>query len=455
MLAVSEEYLEWEDDEESREIHLTVPQTEFTLSNDKYPLFLAGFGSGKSLCMVVNILRDLEYPGANIGAYAPTYDLLSLITAPYLEEQLSIAKIPYKFNKNQNMIHVEGYGNIIMRSLDNPARIVGYQVFRSHIDEIDTLPTKKARDAWNKVIARNRQKVYVRDNNGRRIPIGKGPDGRVIYKTHLNRVSGYTTPEGFSFCYQQWEKEPKDGYKIYRASTYSNAHNLPEDYIDSLKSTYPPELVDAYINGYFVNLVGERVYRNFDRELNLSRETVQPGDSLYIGMDFNVIHGAAIIHVLRDGGRTVHAVDEIHDAYDTDEQIAYLKENYSDHEINIYPDATGRHRTSANTTETDIAKLEAAGFNVYYDYSNPAIKERVYSLSAMICNGKGERRYFVNPDTCPEYVLCLEQQIWGTNGLPDKKEGLDHKTDAAGYYIHYEFPIVKPATGSTIVRGNY
>ena len=441
-----------DDEEEDRTINLTVPQSQFIQSKDKFPLFLAGFGSGKSSCMAVNIINDLSYPGANVAAYAPTFDLLSLIMIPYLEELLTNNEIPYKLNKNSKIISVEDHGDIILRSMDNPGRIVGYQAFRSHIDELDTLPTKKAREVWNKVIARNRQKVYMRDDNGRKILIGL-QNKRPLYKTYQNRVSAYTTPEGFKFCYERWEKAPEKGYKIFRASTYSNAHNLPPDYIDTLKSSYPPELIDAYIMGEFVNLVGGRCYPKFDRRLNHTEEVVQPGDTLYVGMDFNVMHGAAIIHVLRNG--LPCAVDEIHNAYDTDEQIDVLLQRYRGHRIEVYPDASGRHRTASNTVETDIAKLYSAGFIVKENFSNPAIKDRVFSLSAMICNAKGERRYKVNTKKCPEYTLCLEQQIWGENGLPDKSQGLDHKPDAAGYYIFEKFPIQRESSGVKIVTGNY
>lgn len=442
-----------DDEEESRVVELTEPQTIFTLCPKKHKLFLAGYGSGKSLTMAVNIINDLSYPGANIGAYAPTYDLLGLIMIPYVEEFLTINEIPYKLNKVKKIINVEGHGDIIFRSMDNPSTIVGYQVFRSHIDELDILDTNKAKIAWEKIIARNRQKVYVRDDYGYRIPIGK-MNGKVVFETFMNGVSAYTTPEGFKFCYEKWEKNPEESYAIIRASTYSNAHNLPDDYIDTLLKNYPAELVEAYINGEFVNLTGGHCYPSFDREENHSNETIKPGDVLYVGMDFNVLKGSSIIHVLRDG--IPHAVDEIHNAFDTDEQIAYLKENYSDHIIKVYPDASSKNRTASNTTETDLDKLYAAGFDVMEIHVNPPIKERVFSLSAMIKNGKGERRYFVNTSMCPEYTQCLEQQIWGDNGLPDKKAGLDHKPDAAGYYIHYEFPIVQPASGVTVLkRGHY
>ena len=439
--------------EEDQGIFLTDPQTDFTKSKDKYPLFLAGFGSGKSTCMCVNILNDMSYPNTNVAAYAPTYDLISLITAPMLEEMLASHEIPYKYNKQRNIIDLEGHGNIIMRSLDNPARVVGYEVFRSHVDELDTIEKKKAGQLWNKIIARNRQKVYMRGPDGFKIKIGDGPGGRPIFKAYTNRVSGYTTPEGFMFCYDRWEKNPKPGYKIYRASTYSNAHNLPEDYIDSLKSSYPAVLVDAYIHGYFVNLTGGACYPNFSRTKNHTDAIVEDKEELHVGMDFNVMRGAASIHVVRDN--IVYAVDEISKAYDTDEQITYLKENYPDHYIKVYPDAAGNHRTASNTVETDIVKLEAAGFEVIYDPSNPAIKDRVFSVQGMICNAKGERRYFVNTEMCPDLTDALEQQIWGDNGLPDKKAGLDHITDSVGYFIWQAFPIVKPTQIVTHARGMY
>lgn len=439
-----------------KKIKLTQPQTDFTMSQEKYPLFLAGFGSGKSICLAVNVMNDLTYPGANIGVYAPTYDLLSLITIPYFEEMLIESDIPYKLNKNENIIKIEGMGKIIMRSLDNPARIVGYQVFRSHIDELDTLAKEKAKTAWNKVIARNRQKIYVLDDNGDKIKIGERND-EPIYQTYLNRVSGYTTPEGFQFCYERWEKKPTKNYKIYRASTYSNAHNLPDDYIDSLKDSYPEELIDAYINGEFVNLVGGRIYTQFKRETHNKKIELQHGEEIHVGMDFNVLKGASVIHVIRweDGEEIIYAIDEIHNAFDTDEQITYLKENYPDRVINVYPDAAGNHRTSSNTTETDIFKLETAGFDVNYDPSNPAIKDRVFTLKGLLKNAKGFIKYYVDVDKCPEYVMALEQQIWGPNGLPDKTSGHDHSTDAAGYFAYQKFPMIKSTTIRRHVRGSY
>lgn len=431
-------------------IELTIPQTDFVLSDAKYPLFVAGFGAGKSTCLAVNLLSDLGYFGANVAAYAPTYDLLDLILVPYLEEHLENNHIPYKFQKQKHIINVEGYGDIILRSLDTPARIVGYQVFRSHIDELDTLPKAKAKEAWEKIIARNRQKVFVYGPNNRKIKVGE-KDGAIIYQTYLNRVSAYTTPEGFNFCYERWEKNKTKSYKLYRASTRSNPH-LPEDYIDTLMETYPAQLIEAYIEGLFVNLTSGSVYPKFNRIENGSSEYATDREELHVGMDFNVLKGSAVIHVIRNGNP--HAVDEIHNAYDTDEQIEILKTRYPKNRIIIYPDASGNHMSSSNTSATDLQKLMNAGFEVIVNYSNPSIKDRVNNVNAMICNGKGLRRYFINTETCPETVACIEQQIWGSNGLPDKSGGLDHKPDAIGYFISQMFPIQRIESSTHRVRGS-
>ncbi|HGN1848112.1 TPA: terminase family protein, partial [Pseudomonas aeruginosa] len=312
--------------------------------------------------------------------------------------------------------------------------IVGFKVGRSLVDELDVLSLVKAQQAWRKIIARMRYKV----------------DGL------RNRVDVTTTPEGFKFVFQQFVKQLRekphlqDLYGLVQASTYDNEANLPDDYIDSLMESYPPQLIAAYLRGQFVNLTSGTIYTAYDRTLNASPETVQPGEPIYVGMDFNVGKMAAVVHVKRLG--LPHAVDEIVNGYDTPDMIRQIKERfwlYADGEyrptrqIRIYPDASGDSRKSVRASETDIALLKQAGFVVSAPAANPPVKDRINSMNAMFCNAKGERRYRVNPDRCPTYADALEQQVWGTNGEPDKSADIDHPNDAGGYFIHKEYPITK------------
>lgn len=348
----------------------------------------------------------------------PTYDLVSRMAMPRFEETLESVGASFKINKNDSLISIQNGGSIILRTMDNPARIVAYEVADSICDELDTLPTDKARDVWNKVIARNRQKK---------------PDGA------LNTVGVATTPEGFRFVYERWQKNPALGYRLIKASTYSNAANLPDGYIDSLRSSYPANLLAAYLDGEFVNLTAGSVYPDFDRALNASAETIQTSEPLHIGMDFNVGRMAAVVFVLRGGDP--HAVDELTGLLDTPAMIAAIKARYSGHSIRVYPDASGGGRRSNNASESDIALLREARFTVLAPSANPPVKNRVLALNQLI-HSEGKRRLRVNPDRCPAFVEGLEKQAYDKNGEPDKTSGHDHVNDAAGYFIHYSFPIV-------------
>jgi hypothetical protein len=399
-------------------IELTDPQFEFVTAEDQFPAMVAGFGSGKTHAAIVRTLRlKLQYPRQNVAYYLPTYDLVRRIAFPRFGEALEEFGIKAKPNKADAVIAIPDAGEIIFRTMDTPERIIGYEVADSIADELDTLKEDQARDVWTKIISRNRQKK---------------PDGS------LNTVGVATTPEGFRFVYDRWQRNPAPGYRIIKASTLSNARNLPAGYIDSLRASYPSNLLAAYLDGEFVNLVAGSVYPEFDRRLNVSAETIQPGEALHVGMDFNVGRMSAAVHVLR--GDDPHAVLEYTKVLDTPAMCALLKARHPGHPIIVYPDASGQARKSNNASESDHAILRAAGFSVRVNATNPRIKDRVLSVNAMV-HKDGVRRYRVNPETCPELVESLEKQAYDKHGEPDKAGGLDHIIDAAGYFIVYRYPI--------------
>jgi len=203
--------------------------------------------------------------------------------------------------------------------MDTPERIIGYEVADSLVDELDTLPTEKARDVWNKIISRNRRKK---------------PDGS------LNTVGVVTTPEGYRFVYDRWQKNKTVGYRLIKANTESNSKHLPAGYIDSLKAIYPTNLLLAYLGGEFVNLTAGSVYHSFDRVLNATFETIKENEPLHIGLDFNVSQMSAVIHVIRND--EPYALMEYTSVFDTPAMIKLLTERHKalGHKIHIYPDAS-------------------------------------------------------------------------------------------------------------------
>lgn len=385
---------------------------------------VSGFGAGKSYTLASTaVVLLMKYPGMSVGVYSATFDLLKLINITQISAILEQMNLKYTINKSDMIITVHGYGRVIFRSLDNPARIIGYEHAFALIDELDTLPKKKAEHAWNMVIARNRQKL---------------PDGM------RNKVGVFTTPEGYRFVYHRWEKEQKKGYKLIRARTVDNIH-LPDEYVDNLRDTYSEALIEAYLNGEFVNLNGTPVYSSFDRKIHDTKVVPKPHEDLHIGMDFNVEHMAAIVHVIRND--IMYAVDEFVELFDTPEMIDVIDSAYSmngvrQHKIYVYPDSSGKNRKPSDASVSDISQLKLARFRVRARSANPTIKDRVSAMNY----GFKHQQYFVNTDKCPEYTEDLEQQVYTDNGLPDKTAGDDHNPDAGGYCRHFLYPVRKRET---------
>lgn len=427
---------------------LNVPQSQFLALPHKFRLFVAGFGSGKTWVGCAGLCKHFwEHPGINAGYFAPTYPMIRDIFFPTMEEVAAdwgLRTVAREANKEVHVYAGRQYrGTVICRSMEKPETIVGFKIGRALVDELDVLTLIKAQSAWRKIIARLRQ----------------------VAPGLVNGIDVTTTPEGFKFVHHQWVKEIRDKpelvalYGMVQASTYDNEANLPEDYIASLRASYPAQLIDAYLKGRFVNLLSGTIYHQYDRVKNGCADTIKRGtdnqavEALHIGMDFNVGKMAAIVHVKRDG--MPRAVDEIIDGYDTPDMIRQIKERYWRHdgddfkktcEIRVYPDASGDSRKSVRASETDIALLKTAGFGVSAPGANPPVKDRINAMNGMFCNDLGQRRYLVNAAMCPRYADHLEQQIWGPNGEPDKTSGADHTNDAAGYFIHRTYPVIKPVT---------
>jgi len=81
-------------------IQATAPQAEFLTLQKRYRLFCAGYGAGKSEAMVYAALIDAaSAPSSLVACYAPTNDLVKLITAPRIIEKLDDLGVNYKFRE--------------------------------------------------------------------------------------------------------------------------------------------------------------------------------------------------------------------------------------------------------------------------------------------------------------------------------------------------------------------
>ena len=397
------------------EILLLDHQADFVEDDySRHLLLLGGFGSGKTHAF---ISKAYDLASKNIGhtgiLLEPTAPLLHDILIPEFTAFLEQYDIDHTLIKspqpNLTIRFDEGVTKILLRSLENWQRLIGVNAAFIGTDEMDTVKKDIALMAYKKLQGRLR-------------------------KGNVRQMFNTTTPEGFGAAYELFEKL-KIG-KTIRANTEDNPH-LPQDFIDDLKATYPPAMLDAYMRAKYVNLKSGTVYSYYDRVKHRSHLSPSDDTVLHIGQDFNVGGCCSRVHIIR--GEEAHLVDEF-DTADTRGVIAATQSRYPDHKVIFYPDASGSNRKT-NSSDTDIALLQQAGFHVEAPRSNGAVKDRINSVNSLFFKD----RYFINDARCPKSAEALEQQAYDKNGEPEKFSGggtIDDSNDALGYFIVRRFPIV-------------
>ena len=408
------------------------PQQQFFDNQSEIVGLSAGYGAGKTraLCsMAIKLAaQNIGYIGAILEPVAP---LIRDIWITDFDQFLEHYEIPYSFRASplpEYTLHFkEGDSKLLCRSFENYSRIIGLNLSHVLVDEIDTVSPAICDRAFPKILGR------LRAGN-------------------VRQFCAASTPEGFRWMYNTFgtdeAKERKDRQLI-KMSTYDNKF-LPSDFIERMQSNYDPSMLRAYLMGDFINLQTGLVYDRFSREQNLITEKPEIQiEPLRIGIDFNIGNMNAVVGIVKD--QKLLIFDEITKAHDTDALAQEIKARSPYNKIYIYPDASGGNR-STNSSQTDIAILESYGFSNQSPRSNPPVRDRVSSVQALLCNGKGMSRLFIHA-SCRKLIESMELQSYNEKGEPDKESGYDHMADCLGYLIWREFnPLFARAGRPTGIR---
>lgn len=391
----------------SKKIYLLPHQKEFVKSNAMHTAIVGGYGSGKTEGGLYKLFSIMLSNGVDTGYYLPTYSLVEDVALKKIPAILDNMEVGFTMKKRPYNVTLKNGSTVMLRSMDNPQLIAGYEVGYSVIDEIDRMRANQSREAFESITARN----------------------RVPMPNHPNAVDFVCTPEGFRFLYDFFVRNPSENKKLIKAKTEDNPF-LPPDYIERLKETYDNQKLQAYLYGEFVNLTSGSVFADYDTiEHDTDREVTQ-SNTLHIGMDFNITKMNAVVHIYENG--VAYAVDEFVNYYDTRELCEAIKQRYKDFKINVYPDASGSSRNTAG--ESDFNIIRQFKFNILSLKKNSFVKDRINTANMAFRQGK----YKVNRRKCPNYAEALTQLAY-KNGEPDKSSDLDHITDAGTYYINYTF----------------
>ena len=388
---------------------------------------VCGFGAGKTYALVS---KSFMLAAMNVGhisaVFEPTSPMLRDILMRTMNDLLEEWQIPYTFRASPLPEYVlsfqEGSHTILLRTILTYQRLRGQNLCAVGFDEADTVPKRDAEQAMNMALAR------LRSGN-------------------IQQFYATTTPEGHSWAFETFEKNAKEDTRLIKAKTSDNPY-LPEGFIDSLLENYPPQLIQAYLNGNFTNLTTGAVYSRFDRSKHVIDKLPFPieNEIIKIGIDFNVMNCNAVVCVTAADKLII--IDEITKEQDTDALAKVIVRRYGNNKILVYPDASGANRSTINASKTDIAILQSYGFTSMALRSNPPIKDRVQTLQALLENSKGRVRLAVYAG-CRRVIECLELQSYDEKtGDPDKQNGYDHLNDALGYLCYREFNMIYSKAGN-------
>jgi hypothetical protein len=388
---------------------------------------VTGYGGGKTFIFLrkvlwahINLKNKRGF--SNGWVIYPTYALAEELFIEQFKYLLYINGIKYKYTQ-QHHVFITKYGRIRVFQLQRPELMVGSELTFCGFDEFDVEKREKVLSAYDKAVGRMR---------GCETP----------------QLFVVTTPEGFRATHHIFVEEFNNSKLLIQGSTRDNPYR-EKGYIARMERTYTPKLVEAYVDGQFVNLTSGSVYPYFDRIKSHTDEEHTPNENISIGQDFNFGGCCSSVFVERDGD--FYQVSEFV-SRDTREIIANTNLLFPGNRVEFFPDATGNNE-STNATSSDIALLEDAGFRVSADRKNPRIQDRVNAVNSALYQGV----YKINTKKCPKSVKALTQQAYDKKtGKPEKSNepaSPDDWNDSIGYPIAYKYPVVSNRRQSVGIGG--
>ena len=402
-------------------------QWEFITSKKQINALVGGFGSGKTYAFlhktfINHIKKRNDKDISNGWIIYPTYELAEELFVEPMKEIFERNGINYTYNIQKHKFTTP-YGIMKIYQLQKPQRIIGAELTFIGFDEFDVESWKNCDIAYKKAIGRMR-----------------GSSDCEIYIV--------TSPEGFHYTHHQFVENDNDSKALIHGKTTDNVY-LPDSYIDLLEQNYDKSMLQAYRDGEFVNISALSTYHSFERSKNVKKCEYDRSQPVRIGLDFNNDPMCSILFHTYKTEPKVRIFDCISLSHQgqgdllTSRICAVIKDKYPNHQYIVYPDASGFQRhTSAMFSDIDL--LKQAGFKVNVRKSNPPVTNRVNSVNKML-----EGNIIIDP-RCKALIQDLEKVTnkQGTRDIDKSNKLLTHMTDALGYAIEWEFPIIKPTLGA-------
>lgn len=436
-------------------------QWQFLKSDAKFLALVTGYGGGKTYVFLRKCLRSMILNVGEMGKSVgyviyPTYNLGKELFWEPFQDLLEMCCIPCKSNTQDSRISTD-YGDVYMKTLEKPEKIVGGNLSWVGFDEFDIASYKNAMIGYNKAIGRMR--------------LSPNPQLFIV-----------TTPEGYRQTWEIFQRDysenkterkkqlKKHDKELIKGSTLDNRWLSDLDgYVNRLKSQYSKELVMAYVHGEFVNMSQSGVFQSFDRDVNIREIDIDYNKPVYVSCDFNINHCIWTLAIVDGRLPIVQSIDYNHDysnlmIYVFDEvyietnastiemtRILYDKLKRFKNNIVITGDASAKARRLSSESDFYMMIETLKSLDLQLDNvdihsrlitdipsSNPLIRPTIVATNTWL-----EQKKIIVSKRCEELILDLEQVCYNDRGDIDKTSNLNrtHASDTLRYLVNLVAPI--------------
>lgn len=279
-----------------------------------------------------------------------------------------------------------------------------------------------------------------------------------------NWIISCTNPGGTdSYWYKYFIESENKTKHVYYSVTSDNPF-LPKSYIDSLKSDLDPKMVERMIYGKWIDIAGETIYYQYNREIHYRKDQykINLQYPIHFSFDFNIGHGKPLSvvffqyiddcfhffdQVVIEGLRTHEAMQEAHERGLFNYQVPFYY---------LHGDASGKNQsTNSNKNNYEIITQFLDENRIKYKYgvlkSNPPIKSRHNVMNAYLMNSYGQVRMYVY-SSCPKgaEALQLTKLKDGGSYIEDDSKDFQHIGTAMGYGVYYLYLLKQMGESKTI-----
>lgn len=267
------------------------------------------------------------------------------------------------------------------------------------------------------------------------------------------------TPKSFNHFHALYEQgvSVADDWRDWAAWQFRSIDNpfLDPAEIEAARRETDPRTFRQEWEASFETLAGRVYYAFSRRDQVVSRPFAPTPEGVALSADFNVDPNVAVIGWRE--GEHAHAWREIVTRHAGGEATrataraarALLDEQRYTGAVRLYADATGKAAKTTGPADHAVWREYFPGAVWCVPNANPHQRDRIAAVNSRCETMTGARHLTVDP-SCVRLMADLEQVVFAGNGDLDKSNPeLTHLSDALGYWLVREWPIVSRVTVGT------